>query len=275
MLISLSVMSGVIALASYMATGQLRFFRGVGDAVALKGQLDQTGAIVASVLWGVSPAGGDIVVALDSAIEVHAAMGTAVVCASALARVSMPAPTPSGGNALSAFMEAPEPGDRLMALFADSIGATWLTLHVASPPVRGSDCPLFPSVSGGWTLALLEPVIIPAGASMRFTRPIRLSLYRASNTRWYLGARDWNGSAQRFNAIQPVAGPLSPFSVNPAETGLRFVYRDDVGNELETPADPRRIASVTVVSRAASFASIPSQRYQDSIAVTIALRNAR
>jgi hypothetical protein len=124
---------------------------------------------------------------------------------------------------------------------------------------------------------------VPAGTALRFLRPLRLSLYRASDNRWYLGAKDWNGAAQRFNAIQPLAGPLQPYSADPTKTGLHFGYRDSQDAELPEPVETNRIASVTIVARGestrpvhvAGLSSASSGRYLDSTAVTIGLRNSR
>jgi len=267
MLISLGVMSGVMALAAHLASGQLRFFRNAGELAALRGQIGQASNIAASVLRGVSSAGGDIAVALDSAIEVHAATAVAFVCASTPGRVTIPEPTL--GNTLASFMERPDVGDRMSALFEDTLGVTWLTFHVAEPGTSGGVCLYFPDVPSTRTLVIREPVTLPTGAALRFTRPVRLSLYRGSDSRWYLGLRDWNGEWQRFNAIQPVAGPLKSYSQDSGRTGLQFMYRDRGGAVLLPPVDPTRIASITVVSRAALG------QFDDSTAVTVALRNAR
>ena len=283
MVVSLGVMGGVIALAAHMATSQLRFFRGVGEIAALRGQLGQASAIAASVLWSASPAAGDIVVAQDSAIELHASIGAAVACAGAPGRVTIPAATSDRGNTLGAYLTAPNEGDRMVALFEDTTGAVWLTLRVAAAPVAEGVCAAFSSPAGAWILALEEPVTVPSGTPLRFTRPLRLSLYRASDSKWYLGARDWNGTSQRFNAIQPVAGPLRPYSANPAASGLVFVYRGGDGAELEAPVDARRVASVTIVSRGATgrtvrmpgVVSAPSGAYEDSVVVSVSPRNAR
>lgn len=269
MLISLGVMSGVMALAAHMASGQLRFFRDASEAVALRNQVGQASAIAASILWGASSVEGDISIALDSAIEVHMPTGASMTCESAPGRVVVPTASGIRGNALTSFTNPPDAGDRMHVLFADTLGTTWLTLHVATPPVPGGLCGHFPGVSETWVVALQELVLVPPGAPLRFTRPLRLSLYRGSDQRWYMGAKDWNGAAQRFNSIQPVAGPLMPYAHDAATTGLLFVYRDGDGVELEHPVDTRRIASITVVSRAASA------RAQDSSAVAVALRNAR
>jgi hypothetical protein len=283
MLISMGVTGIVVALVAHAAAGHLRFFRGVGEAVSLRGQIGHASGIAAGLLWSVSSAGGDIVVAQDSAIELRMSIGAAITCASELGHAVIPAASDASGNALSAFVEPPDAGDRAIALFEDSLGATWLTLHVAAPPVAGAGCATFPSAAATWTIALQEQLIVPAGAALRFTRPIRLSLYRAADARWYLGAKTWNAAAQRFNVIQPVAGPLNPYSSNPTTTGFLLTYRDSAGVELPPEAERIRIASVTVVARAQSarqmLAGGPASKtrgaHEDSTSLTIALRNSR
>lgn len=268
MLISLGVMSGVMALAAHLASGQLRFFRKAGELAALRGQVGQASSIAASMLQWVSPTGADITVALDSAIEVHTPIAAAFVCASTPGRVTISEPT-TPGNTLASFVERPDAGDRMAALFEDTLGITWLTFHVAEPGVSGGDCAHFPHVSGTRTLILRELVTVPAGAALRFTRPVRLSLYRGSDNRWYLGVRDWNGETQRFNTIQPVAGPLKPYGQDAGQSGLQLVYRDKHGAVLLPPVDPTGVASITIISRATSG------QFNDSTSVTVALRNAR
>jgi prepilin-type N-terminal cleavage/methylation domain-containing protein len=283
MIISLTIMGIVVALAAHAASGQLRFFRGIGEVVALRGQLGHASAIVANVLWGASPRGGDIAIAQDSAIEMHTTIGSAVTCAGTPGRLTIPAGAAAPGNALAAFVASPNEGDRVLAFFEDTLGATWLALHVASAPTSGGGCVQFPSVSATWTIELREPLTVPAGTALRFLRPLRLSLYRASDNRWYLGAKDWNGAAQRFNSIQPLAGPLEPYSADASKTGLHFGYRDNYGAVLWDPVSVERIASVTIVARGASARAVrvsglksgPAETYSDSTAVTIGLRNAR
>jgi hypothetical protein len=267
MLISLGVLGAVMGLAAHLASGQLRFFRDVGDKVALRGQLSHASGVAASVLWGVSPPMGDLIVALDSAVEAHMTIGTAFVCDTGTGRVIVPQPTQ--GNTLAAFMETPGAGDRLSAFFLDSLGATWLTFHVAESGSPGGYCAAFPEVQETRAFALREAVTLQRGAPIRFTRPVRLSLYRGSDGRWYLGVRDWNGEAERFNAVQPVAGPLMPYHSDPGRTGLRFTYRDATGVELSPLVDHARIASISIVARAQSGQTL------DSVVQTVALRNAR
>lgn len=282
LLISLTVLSGVLALATHFSLGQSRFFRGVADVSSLRSQLGQAGEILGGVLWSMSPANGDLRVALDSAIEIRLTTGSAVVCASGAGRVVVPAPVPGGGHVFAAFARTPATGDVVTALFSDSAGTTWLSARVAAPPEEGPGCPALAGVQESWDIVLTEPITVPPGAVLRFLRPLRVSLYRAGDQRWYLGARDWNGEADRFNTVQPLAGPLRSWSSNPDSSGLRFLYRDAAGVELSFPVDPSRVASITVVGHGVVERAVLIQglgragdRHADSITVTTGLRNSR
>jgi prepilin-type N-terminal cleavage/methylation domain-containing protein len=263
LLISLTVMSAVFGLATHFAMRQMRFFRDVADADARRSQLAQVTEVVRNVLANVSPSTGEFLVAQDSALEVRLTIGTAFVCDAAPGRVLLPAPDRSAGR-MAAFVRTPAAGDRLSALFSDSLGETWLHLQLASAPAAEGPCPSNPVIDTTWRITTVEPMVLPIGTALRFTRPLRLSIYRSSDDRWYLGARDWNGGGQRFNAIQPVAGPLLRFD-NTASAGLRFIYGDAQGQTLSQPVAVDRIASVTVVARASS----------DSMVAVVRLPNAQ
>jgi hypothetical protein len=113
---------------------------------------------------------------------------------------------------------------------------------------------------------------------VRITRPLRYSLYRASDSQWYFGERDWSGASGRFNTIQPIAGPFLPA----ASGGLAFAYFDSAGAVLPTPVpDTRAIALVRVqmigqtrsVTRALGAASKSASPRADTVVVYVAPRN--
>jgi hypothetical protein len=281
MLISLAVMGLVTGLAAHAAVAQLRFFQGVGEVTAVRAQVTEVGTIAAAVLWGVSPADGEILAATDSAIEVSAPFAAAVVCVGGTGSLTVAAPVPTG-NTLASADNVPEAGDVARLFIADSNGAGWIHVSMASSASAGGPCPGFPAVGRTWQLQLREPIVVPAGAVLRWTRRIRLSLYRASDARWYLGVRDWNVASQRLNTIQPVAGPLLSYSVDGTRSGLRFRYAGLDGGELTSPIEFARVASISVTALADAKRPVrmpglasDSGRYRDSVAVTIALRNAR
>lgn len=280
LLVSLVVTSVVFTVATLMAREQMRFFRGISDVTALRAQLGQSTEILRNALWSVSPGDGELLLAQDSAIEIRLLTGMSVVCDAAPGAIILPGPSTTAENPIAFFVRAPEPGDRVSALFSDSLGVSWLNLRVASPPVSDESCALLQGADVVWSMSTIEPLDLPAGTPLRFTRPIRFSLYRSSDSRWYLGARDWNGELQRYNTIQPVAGPLQRFSDDSA-TGLRFLYRDRAGVELPAPVDPGRVSAVEIVARAATPRPVRIRGlrrddvYRDSSVAFIRLRNAR
>jgi hypothetical protein len=272
-------MAIVVALAAQTSLGQLRFFRGVGEVVTLRTQIGHAGAVAASMLRTVG-SGLDILVALDSAIEFRATYGAAFACANENGRVTIAAQNSGRGNTLAGFDDTPRAGDEIFAWLSDSGSSGWIALRVTDGPPAASSCDRY-GASGASTVTLQEPFVVPTGTPLRFTRRWRLSLYRASDDRWYLGAREWNGSTDRFNAIQPVAGPLAPHSSDPERSGLTFEYRDESGVRLPASASPASIASVSVITRSQSLRPVrvsglaggAPDRYADVHVATVALRN--
>jgi hypothetical protein len=264
LLISLTMMIVVFTLATHFAVKHLRFSRISGDVVMQSAQLLQVSEILRNVLANVSPSGGELLVAEDSVVELRVTTGIAFSCIATPGQAVVAVPDASLGGVASAFARPPALGDRLSALFSDSTGATWLHFEVAASPESAGPCSFNPSIDATWVVATKEPMSLPPGTPLRFTRPFRFSLYRSSDNRWHLGAKDWNGSAQRFNAIQPVAGPFLRYEAD-SSSGLRFDYHDALGHELVEPFDLSRIASVSVVARTAT----------DSMVNVVRLRNAR
>ena len=279
MIISLVITAAVVALASSAAMGQLRFFRGVGEVVALRAQLGHATSISANVLRGVTVS-TDILVAQDSAFEADVTVGSAFLCETDTGVVTLPAPSGMSGNTLGSYARAPQTGDAAHVSVEDSVDTGWIRLEVAEEPSAGQGCAAFPFISRIWRIVLREPLVVTSGAAIRLTRRTRMSLYRASDDQWYLGVKEWNGVARRFNTIQPVAGPLQPYSFDPQRTGLRFEYRDAAGSILPSPAEPGLIASIAVIARGesvrpvkmAGLFSSAGPRYADSLAVAVALR---
>jgi hypothetical protein len=281
MIISLAVTGAVLGLAVHAAMGQLRFFDGVGQLSSLRSQLAQAALIPRALVWSASPGAGDIAVAQDTALELNAVIGSSVVCESADGWIIIPTPV-SEGNTLSAFAESPQPDDRIVALFDDSTGTTWINLHVAAAPASGAGCPRY-ATTNAWTIVLGEQLLLPAGTLLRFLRPVRLSTYHASDGRWYLGARDWNALTHRFNTIQPVAGPVDPPNAAAGVAGFRFEYFDSTGTALTEVVEPRAIAAIGIRARSRSASVVRMQgmtldgagRVADSSRVFFAIRNAR
>jgi prepilin-type N-terminal cleavage/methylation domain-containing protein len=272
MLIALVVTALIVALAAGAAVGQLRMYRGLGEVAAVRTQVRQAALVIAGILRDV-PNRRHIVAAMDSALEVAVNTGTSFTCEADTGRIVVARPAPNGPT-LAAFTETPQPGDGVEILAVDSsVGR--LDARVAGEPA-GALCLRFPDADA-WSILLVEPFVIGAGMPVRFTRRLRISTYRASDGQWYLGLREWNPSQNRFNTIQPVAGPLLPQGAVPP--GLRLDYRDATG-ALLSPPDPASIALVTVTARGdsprpvriAGMRRSQTERHRDSVVVSIAIR---
>lgn len=278
LLVALSVGVVVIGLAATIAFRHQRFHRDVVIAVERSDQLAELIALLPIPLRGISPGEGDIAPggARDTAIEFRGTIASAVVCDSASTTV-MIAPLDASPRLASALTR-PEAGDT--AWFLDPSGATetWAAraITVVSDSLAlcrvGLSAPFgtSPRTSLAMRLATPAPVAAPI---VRVTRPWRYSVYRASDARWYLGAKEWNPAVSHFNTIQPVAGPI----VSPAGGGMRFRYLDSLGSALPAiPPDPRRIAAIEISLRvdsaiAGQYAHAASIRSRAT--VVISLRN--
>lgn len=283
MLLSMTVIGVILTVAVQVSVSQQRLFRGASDVASVHSQAGGAAAIAASLLRNVAPQAGDIVVAVDSAIEIQAPIGTAVVCGSAPGSITIPSSAPASGNALGSFIEPPEADDRVLAYWEDSLPGAWRDFTATEPALAGDVCSLSLPASSTWRIALREAAAPPVGSAVRMTRGLRLSLYRASDGFSYLGARDWNGDSQRFNTIQPVAGPLDPYSADKTRTGLLFSFRDRAGVELPMPVEVGRIASVRIVARGLSRRPVrvagirtgEGDVLRESVTLSVAPRNVR
>ena len=113
------------------------------------------------------------------------------------------------------------------------------------------------------------------GTPLRVTRHERWVFYRASDGRWYLGLRDWNTAAARFNTSQPVAGPFIRALRSGERTGLRFY--DSLGNALVpdgTNEGSIARVRVTTLSSVAPSGAVDSVR-RDSADAVLSRRGAQ
>jgi hypothetical protein len=248
LLIALGVGAIVMSLGATIGFRHQRFHRDVVIAVARAETLDQLVALMPISIRGIAPGEGDVApgAARDTSLEFRAVIGSAVVCDSGGNTVIV-APNDSSRH-LSSVLVRPAAGDTAWFLDVSAAQQTWVpraiiavldssaVCHLGSTSPFGTE----PRVSLGLRFGTPAP---PRSSVVRVTRPWRYSIYRASDGAWYLGAKEWNPAAAKFNGIQPVAGPLVPAAAG----GLRFRYIDSSGLQLPSvPPDPRRIAAIDV-----------------------------
>ncbi len=161
----------------------------------------------------------DLLLVVDSAVEVRAPIGGGIACAVGPSAVELLDAHAAGAPVASWWSDAPDVGDvvhvhdegpqpvvqddawhaRELAAIEHGVGVC-ATGPMA--PWRGAGAHLRLRLAG----APLPPTVA-AGAPVRVTRRRRYVHYRASDGSWQLGQRQWTGGA---GALQPVAGPLAP-----------------------------------------------------------------
>ena len=276
-----------LALIAVISVRQQRLYADVADRAALNGQLQQASALLPLELRGASSGGGDIREARDTAIELRSSIATAVVCDTLGGSIIL-SPVSSGLTAFAGYLTAIAPGDTAWLLERGDTADVWTPHAVSSASsVASGACGLLgPRLSAAARtssrvairLSIASSIGNLTGSVLRVTRPVRYSLYRGGDGRWYLGQRDWNIVSQRFNTIQPVSGPFA----SAASRGLVFQYVDSTGGALPAPvSDPRAIALIRVDLRGQSrnvmraFAGQAQGKSTDSVHVAVWLRNRR
>jgi len=105
------------------------------------------------------------------------------------------------------------------------------------------------------------------GAPARTFETVNYRLYQDASGVWWLGVRTWVSGA--WNQTNAVAGPLLP------NTGLKLTYLDSTGAVTATDTLVRAI-NIIIRGQSTKTISIPGHPtgvYNDSLSVTVALRN--
>ena len=252
---------------------QERFYRAQADAIDARATVRDGASILQSELRALTPSDGDLYAIAPSTVEFRTTLAQSAVCTISPSRreITIPPEHLASGAPLTWIGTQPEAGDTLLLLATDSTLANRWDRHVlTSAPSRAGTCPVSSGLattaadaSAALTLALspaLDAAIEP-GTIVRIVRRARYELYRASDSRWYLGYLDCLASrATPCNIVQPVSGPF-------ARSGIRLEYLDASGAPT---ANPRLVARIDLLA-------IAERRFTpdtlDSLATTIALRN--
>ncbi|MEX0908134.1 MAG: hypothetical protein WDZ58_00090 [Gemmatimonadaceae bacterium] len=272
---------------------QQQVFRSIAVMVSTRGDARDAAEVLAADLSSASPI-DTLTLAVDSAVEFFSLIGASISCDSAPGYViRLPPEKLQSGNRLTTLLAAPDSGDVLL-VFNDDSAATageprW-DRHVIAAVASASAASACPAATGFTTAAdQSAPAYVltlsgaasdgvPGGAPVRILRRTRYSLYRASDSRWYLGQRRCGSlGPPACGAIQPVSGPYMPYS-GTGQSGIALRYLDPASVPLWSPGGTSRVALVEVTVRVRARTPIqlrgpaPSQ-YLDSAAVSIALRN--
>ena len=287
LIVAITIGGVVLALVSSISVRQQRLYADIAARGALDAQLRQAETILPIELRGVAARAGDIREARDTSIEFRATLSSAVVCDTQPDALVL-APADAHHTTFSSYLTAIGVGDTAWLFMATDSVDYWRPLAVVQSSVAppGSCAGLGPRLPVSLLtasrtvirLATPGPTDAAIGSVIRVTRPVRYSLYKGGDTRWYLGQRDWNVVTSRFNTIQPVSGPFS----SPSGRGLVFEYFDSAGTQLSVPvANTKAIASIRASMRGQSstvmraFARGAQGKSADSASLAVALRNRR
>jgi type II secretory pathway pseudopilin PulG len=286
----ISIVGGAIAAG---LRRQQQLFRSIAVMVSTRADARDAVEVLAADLSSASPI-DTLTLAVDSAVEFFSLIGASVSCDSAPGYViRLPPEKLQSGHRLTTLLAAPDSGDVLLVFNHDSAGTAdeprWERHGVVavSSTSGGSACP---SATGFTTAAdqsapayvvTLSGAVsdgISSGAPVRIMRRTRYSLYRASDSRWYLGQRRCaSPSPHACGAIQPVSGPYMAYA-GAGQSGFALRYLDPDSEPVWSPGGSSRVALVEVTVRVRGPTPIqlggpaPSQ-FLDSTTLSIALRN--
>ena len=284
LVVALTLFSVVATIMLSVLRSQQRFHIGSLEIIDTRRSAQQAIDLLYSELRATSTA--DVYSMSDSSVAFRSMLGTSHLCAvdSGRGAITLPSTRARRPAPLSAFLTFPRAGDSLLVFdpgeTPDRDDDRWHPHVLVTDPGAGV-CPPRPAglaadaiESAGFGVQIAPPIArtVTAGSPLRFFRPATYSLYRGSGATWMLGYSSC--AAGTCTARQPLSGPYLPFASG-AGGGIAFTFFDVDGNPT---ADPSSVARIDVVARARSLSTIDvgylrGRRYQDSLAVSIALRN--
>lgn len=290
LLVALAVGGTALGLIAAISIREQRAFNDLAAVASSDAALRDAGSLLPIDLRPLAPAAGDIRAgeARDTSLELRATIASAVVCDTTTTELIL-APSGQGSAAYGSIAATIEAGDTAWLYSAGDTTDEWHPFRIAETseaaaapcaalaPRLSDDDKALPRVVVGLNASLVLSSAV--GLPLRITRPRRYSLYRASDGLSYLGERDWNPEAVRFNTIQPVSGPFAPAG----EHGLVFRYLDSAGASLPIPVtNPGAIALIQVDLRAKARNAVRAPgngailgEHADSAAIVVFLHNRR
>ena len=283
LVVALSLFGVVAGIILTVLRDQQRFHLGSLEIIETKRSVHDAVDLLYGELRGAATA--DIYAITDSSISFRTTIGSSHICTIDASRSSITLPPTSSTQVrgLSTFLTTPRAGDSLLIFDPGPAHGTeddgWKP-HVIVADIGGGACPSRPfglgvaDAGAGIAISVNPPLSghVVVGSPVRFFRPATYSLYRGSGASWMLGYSTC--AAGVCTVRQPLSGPYAPFA-DGGTGGLTLRYFDRDGAPT---GDRSRVARVDVASRARSrsvldVGHVRGQRYRDSLAITIALRN--
>jgi prepilin-type N-terminal cleavage/methylation domain-containing protein len=290
LLVTMTLLVLVGATLGTMLTSQYRMFNRTQGATQMQRDLRTGLGLLPLDLRAASRSAGDITALQDSAIQLRATIGSAVVCVRPALNTLVLPPVNAARNALTQWHVRPQAGDTVLVYDENTrpgpeddrwLPYTLLGIDTASAAscsgLPFTDPALDPPATKPrprLTLSDNPPNTVAPGAPIRFLRSVRYSLYRpagASADGWYLGYREYVGGT--WTTPEPIAGPFE--APGGTRDGIRFAYYDTLGQVLGAPSG-QNVGRVDLSFRARALVrggTRDSVVLRDSVAVRVALRN--
>ena len=289
LLVSLAVAGVAAAFIIRTLLAQQRFYTSASAVLGARAQIRDAADVLATDIRNASAADPPFVLMSDSAVEMFTTIAASIVCTvPSGATAGLPPRSLSSGMTLTSLLALPDTGD-LAVIYTYPPGrpdsGRWDQLNISSFAATSTmtACPASTGFTGAGdvaesayrvTFASLPPNPIVPGNPIRFLRRGRYSLYRSSDSRWYLGYRRCNASG--CSAVQPASGPYDPYASQ--SSGLEFRYFDSRGARLDQTSDPSLLSRVDIVirgksSRRSTLAGDTRATYGDSSVITVSPRN--
>lgn len=293
-LVSILVVAIVGGAISEGMRRQQQLFRSIAAILAVRGDVRDAAAVLAADISSASPL-DTLLLATDSGVELYTLIGAAVSCDSAPGNViRVPPEELQSGNVLTSLLAVPDSADVLLVFNADTAATggepRWdrhSIASVSSQPASAA-CPASTGFTTAADAGATARVIslraaasagVRAGAPVRLLRRTRYSLYRSSDSKWYLGSRRCNPiGASTCGVIQPLSGPYQSYSASGGQSGLSLRYFEASGAAPAPLVGLDKVARIELTSRArarvpVSLGARHAGAYLDSAALSIALRN--
>ncbi|MEX1186471.1 MAG: prepilin-type N-terminal cleavage/methylation domain-containing protein [Gemmatimonadaceae bacterium] len=273
---------------------QQQVFRSIALLTSVRGDAHDAAEVLVADLSAASPL-DTLPLALDSAVEFYSLIGASVSCDSAPEyQIAMPPEKLRSGIRLTTLLASPDSGDVLLVFNHDSAATAgeprWERHAVAAVSSAPSTTVCPPSTgftsaadvnTPAYVITLSGAVsgAIGRGAPVRILRRTRYSLYRASDSRWYLGQRRCSPlGAPACGAIQPVSGPYMAYAGSGGQSGIGLRYFDGAALPVWSSGGTTRVALVEVIVRTRTPIPVRpggarSAAYIDSTSLSVALRN--
>lgn len=270
---------------------QQQYYKDASKSAGAKRELRLGATVLPAELRSISSSGGDILEMAEDQMVLHAYTGSAVICernaVTGADKVWVP-PTNLSRHTLTSFVTTPAVGDTVF-LFNENLlkGAQddqWekrVIIAMGSEPDRCLASPYgHIALDAGKRRPWFQfntpiPDSVKVGAVIRFSRPVKYSIYQESSGKWYLGLSEYSGG---WASSSPIAGPYAAFASGDANpSGLQFRYYDSLGVRVTNMANKTQVARVDVFLRTNSGASAITERQgnavKDSILMRVAIRN--